>query len=217
MSAAETISERVCALVKAMEQQPLTYGEIAQRLGISEGTVSTTIHRLRKAGELPPAPRATRQGSLTDRLMTMIEQAGAAGVPRRMAIVRSGVAAPLAREAILRLRRGGLIRQEDDGLLLAATIERAPAEPETLGERRAAAGPLANVVAYAMTLVLAGSPERAAVFLGRAAEWIDGGRLPPSPEATNLYALSDLIRFGEGRTYAGRIERIEIETEGGAA
>ncbi|CAD5274809.1 hypothetical protein BOSE62_130690 [Bosea sp. 62] len=210
MSTGETISERICDLVKASEQTPLTYAEIARKLAVSEGTVSTTIHRLRKAGDLPPAPRTTRQGSLTDRLLTMIELAGGSGVPRRLAILRCGAPAPIAREAILRLRKGGLIRQDEDGLLLAATVNRAEPEPETLGERRAAAGPLANVVAYAMTLVLAGSPDRAAIFLGRAAEWIDGGRLPPSPEATNLYALADLIRFGEGRTYAGKIERIEI-------
>ena len=82
---------------------------------------------------------------------------------------------------------------------------------ETLGERRAAAGPLANVVSYALTLVQAGSPDRGALFLLRAAERIDGGREPRSPEAVNLLALADLIRFGEGRTYSGKIERIAIE------
>lgn len=216
MSGDETISQRVRDLVRATDQRPLSYVEIAQKLGISEGTVNTTIHRLRKAGELP-SPARTRQGSLTDRLLEMIAKAAGAGVPRRLAIARCGAPAPVAREAILRLRKGGLIQQEPDGLLLAANVERAPAEPETIGEQRAAEGPLANVVSYAMTLVHAGSPARAALFLMRAAERIDGGCEPRQPEAVNLLALADLIRHGEGRTYAGKIERIEIDAKGGEA
>lgn len=211
MTAPFSNAEAVRAQVLPLALQCLPYREIARRLQLSPGVVSTTIYRLRKAGQLPPAPPQVQQGSIGQRLLEEIKAAGGTGLSRRVVIDRAGAQAQAVRRALRHLLKYGLIRREPDGLLLAADAERLLGEPETLGERRAAAGPLANVVSYALTLVQAGSPDRGALFLLRAAERIDGGREPRSPEAVNLLALADLIRFGEGRTYSGKIERIAIE------
>lgn len=217
MTAPVSDTEAVRAQVLPLALERLSYREIAERLKLSPGVVNTTIYRLRKAGKLPPAPPQVQQGSIGQRLLEEILAAGGTGLSRRVVIDRAGLQAQAVRRALRHLLKYGLIRREPDGLLLAADAERLPAEPETIGERRAATGPLANVVSYALTLVEAGSPDRAALFLMRAAERIDGGREPRAPEAVNLLALADLIRFGDGRTYAGKIERIEIDREGGEA
>ncbi|MCP4564038.1 MAG: hypothetical protein GY873_30240 [Bosea sp.] len=177
--------------------------EIAEHLGRKRTTVNSVINKLRVGGKLPPAPQL-QPGTLAARALAMIELAGEEGRrPKLLCALLDASSDDIAR-ALRRLTALGLIRREVDGLILGAETERAP---ETLGERRAAAGPLANVVSYALTLVQAGSPGRAVLFLHRAAERL----APGSPEAVNLLALADLIGGSEGRTFAGRIERIEID------
>lgn len=198
-----TAEESFRAKVKALHGEGYSPLEIAEQLGRKRTTVNTVISKLREVGKLPPAPKL-QPGTLAARALAMIELAGEEGRRAKLLCTLLDAGADDVARALRRLIALGLIRREPDGLVLGIETERAP---ETLGERRAAAGSLENVVSYAMTLVLAGSPERAVLFLHRAAARLPAG----SPEAVNLLALADLTAGSEGRTFAGRIERIEIE------
>lgn len=209
MRATATEIETVRAQVLPLALERVPYREIAERLKLSPGVVNTTIYRLRKAGKLPPAPPQLKTGSLASRLLDQIAAAGNAGLQSAALRDPQGSDAPSIRKALRHLRKYGLIRREADGLLLAAEAERAPSEIRA-ADLRSAGAPLQTIVAYALKLSQEGAGLRAADFLDLAAQRLDAGRLPASLEATNLRALADLIRFGEGRTYSGKIVRIEM-------
>lgn len=196
------------ARVLALHRDGLTPAEIAAAINRDEATatrstgwVNTIIHRLRMAGELPPAPLVDPV-SLPGRALALVQAAGAAG--RRFVALQHDLVcgAEELRRALRRLTAIEAIRQEPDGLVIAASLARMPASQ---GERRAATASLADVANYGLTLAQDGSPERAAAFLRRAYDRLALGHSVIPIEAVNLLVLADLIAAPETQAPGGSL------------